>query len=337
MMAINAASAQNKEQLAQKLATQLCENMSMQLDSIKTIKRYFEVIEKTDNDFFGELATTSDFDNLARLISDDSEPQLNPYARAIELIIETQQRNCPFFEKYWKLDKPITKSVSLIGDSTCRCMVQSLTARERGYTLPETYLNYYQSCGIGAIKFPVYTFQIRNDFDLVKNPTSFDSQLVAYTFTKCDAMVKAFTLGRASSLRSIKPFDMWLKASNIIVENVRNPAISDSLKKYFVNKKAFKQSFDVLVKGQKILPKELGYSQTFVKTQDLFIHTVTYHSWKTNKVVGQFKIEYDKNGFGKIKNIVFLEPNDIPNVKEFDAELAKYPPPPPPPPPVEKN
>lgn len=336
------ATAQNQDKLVQKLAGQLCDSMSSKLASIDDVEKYFIVIVQSDSTFFKKMVQSPDFEALARSISSDVNTKGNPYAEAVERIIYYQQANCPFFEKYWSLSSPIKQSIQLVGDSTCRCMENSISEREKSFAIPETYLKYFQNCAVGAAKHINYAWKARLEFDLVKQPKVFDKQLVAYIFTKCTPMVKAFALGRASGLSSIRVSDLWLKTSKTIMHNALNNKLNDTLDKYFVTKKAFKKSYDELIRGRKILPEECGYSEKILKTKDSFAELFTFSSWKINKVLGQFRIEYDKDAFGKIKSIQFIEPKDIKNLNDLNAELAKYPPPPPPPmlpppPPTGKN
>ena len=330
--------AQTQNKLVQKLSEQLCDSMSSKLASVDDVEKYFNVIQQSDSSFFKKMLQSPDFENLARSISSDLNTKGNPYAEAVERIIDHQQANCPYFEKYWSLSSPIKPSIQLIGDSTCRCMEQSISEREKSFAIPETYLKNYNKCAMGAVKNINYALKARLDFDLVKHPEVFDKQLTAYIFTKCTPMVKAFALGRASGLSSIRVSNLWLKASKTIVHNALNNKLNDTLEQYFVSKKVFKKSYDELIKGRKIIPEDCGYREEILKTKNSFTELFTFSSWKISKVLGQFKVEYDKDAFGKIKSIVFIEPKDIGDLNERNAELAKYPPPPPPPfPPMGKN
>jgi hypothetical protein len=323
--------AQNQEKLIQKFTNELCDSLSAQLSTIDDLKKYIAVVDSFDHVFFKKTLKTPEFEQLVRLISNE-EPQFNPYMLAVERIVNANQANCSFFTKYFGLTEPVKKSIIQVGDSACNCMNLSLTERERKYADASMYTKNFQTCGISAIKFQPYTTQARIDFDLVKNPTAFDKQLSAYIFTKCRPIVASFALGRASGLR-INLSNLWLKSSKTLVNNALQNKLNDTLENVFISKKVFENSFIELIKGRKILPEECGYSQTFLKTKDAFVHLFTFSSWKVNKVAGQYKVEYDKDGFGKIKRVTFLEPKDISNLAELNAELAKFPPPPPPPPP----
>lgn len=326
--------AQRDKELVHQFSEELCEELSKITDTVQNYTNFYTAIDRVDAKILNKIIQRPEFKELVLLIEPKLKASNNPYNEACKQILLDNQTRCTSFTKFWKLNKPVKQSIISIGDSTCHCI--ELSVKNKNYATINDYLSNFQDCALKAIQYPVYGFQARNDFNLSLKPEEFDTQLKAYFFTQCPILNKSSSESRLYAQWSIQRTfgDLWLAPSSSIHSSLKsNNLLSDTLIPYFENTKDFKYAQKQVQLAKNIFPKDFGHTELYEKDKGDFLHSFIYIDWHKKAVLGKLIVTYYKNSLGKIKNISFLPPDKIPNIKKLTEDIAKIPPPPPPPPP----